>query len=84
MMARCIALDHDCALICHTASFQMGGGSEFSSEICRVCAEICHACAEECRKHNYDHCRRCAEACERCAAECERMAGVTVEPAGAI
>lgn len=78
MMVRCIALDRDCALICYTASSLMAAGSDFASEICRLCAEVCHACAEECRKHNYDYCRECAKACDRCAEECEKMAAVTV------
>lgn len=73
-LARCIALNQDCAKICYTASGFMASGSEFSEEICRVCAEVCRACAEECRKHKHDHCQRCADICERCAEACERMA----------
>lgn len=75
-MARCIALDRDCAKICYTASAFMASESEFSEGICRTCAEICRACGEECRKHNMDHCQRCADMCERCAEECEKMVGV--------
>jgi response regulator RpfG family c-di-GMP phosphodiesterase len=78
MMARCIALDRDCAKICFTASAMMASGSEFADEICRVCAEVCRACGEECRKHKHmEHCQRCAEACERCAQECERMGSMS-------
>jgi len=76
MMARCIALDRDCAKICYTAAAFMAGGSNFAEEICRVCADICRACAEECRKHKFDHCERCADACEHCAEECDKMASV--------
>ena len=78
MLARCIALNHDCAKICFTASGFMGSGSEFSEEICRLCADVCRACAEECRKHKHDHCQRCADVCERCAEECEKMASARV------
>lgn len=77
-MARCIALDRDCAKICYTASAFMAAESEFAEEICRVCADICRACGEECRKHQVEHCRRCADICERCAEECEKMAGARV------
>jgi hypothetical protein len=73
-MARCIELDRDCARICFLASAAMAAGSEFTSEICALCAQICRACTEECRKHKPEHCQRCADACERCAGECESMA----------
>ena len=73
-MARCIALDRDCARICFAAVGFMAGGSPFARAVCRLCAEICRECANECRKHSADHCQACAEACKRCADECERMA----------
>jgi hypothetical protein len=76
MMARCIALDRDCARICFVASGFMASGSDFAIDICRACAEVCRACGEECRKHRAQHCQRCADACERCAEECEKMAAV--------
>ncbi|MGN6643065.1 MAG: four-helix bundle copper-binding protein [Verrucomicrobiota bacterium] len=73
-MARCIALDHDCAKICYMASGFMASGSNFADELCKLCADICRACAEECRQHKHmEHCQRCADACERCAQECEQM-----------
>jgi hypothetical protein len=74
MMARCIALDRDCAKICYTAAGLMASGSEFAEEVCGVCADICRACGKECRQHKIDHCQSCADACERCAQECEKMA----------
>jgi hypothetical protein len=73
-MARCIALDIDCAEICKLASAAMARGSEQVHAICAVCAEICEACGEECAKHQVDHCQACAAACKRCAQECRRMA----------
>ena len=73
-MARCIALDIDCAEICRVAASYMARGSELSGAICTVCAEVCDACAAECEKHEMAHCKECAEECRRCAEECRRMA----------
>ncbi len=75
MMARCIALDIDCAAICRLAAGYMARGSEFAQQVCRVCAEVCEACGDECAKHQHPHCQECAQACKRCAEECRRMAG---------
>lgn len=77
-MARCIALNVDCAEICRLASAYMGRGSEMAPALCSLCADVCEACGEECAKHPMGHCKACAEACRRCAAECRRMAGTTV------
>ena len=38
MMARCIDLDRQCAIICRVAAGFMASGSEFASDLCRVCA----------------------------------------------
>lgn len=75
MMARCIALDMDCAQMCRLAAGFMARGSSNATEVCRTCATICDACADECGQHQHEHCRRCAEACRRCAEECRRMSG---------
>lgn len=74
MMARCIALDIDCAQICRMAAGFMARGSELASYLCKFCEETCEACGEECAKHQMAHCQECAEACRRCAEECRRMA----------
>ena len=73
-MAKCIELDMQCAAICRSAAELMSLGSQYSRDLCRLCAEICRACGEECAKHEADHCQKCAEECRRCAEECERMA----------
>lgn len=73
-LARCIALDVDCAEICRASAALMSRGSELSGLVCETCAQICDACAEECEKHSMQHCRECAQACRRCAEECRRMA----------
>ncbi len=73
MMAKCIALDIDCAEICQLASAAMSRGSEHAVAICRLCAEICKACGDECDRHEAQHCKDCAEACHRCAEACLAM-----------
>ena len=74
-MARCIALDVDCAQVCRLAVGLMARGSAHAPAFCALCALVCESCADECAKHSMDHCRQCAQACQRCAAECRRMAG---------
>ena len=81
-MARCIALDIDCAAICRLASGAMARGSEQAQAICALCADICEACGDECAKHQMEHCKVCAEACRRCADECRRMSQATGRQAG--
>ena len=74
-MARCIALDTDCAEICRIAVAYMSRGSECVAVVCDACADVCEACAQECERHKgMEHCRLCAQACRRCAEECRRMA----------
>ena len=61
-MARCIALDIDCAAICQLASAAMARGSECAAVICNACADVCETCGDECAKFKMDHCQECAEA----------------------
>lgn len=75
-MARCIALDLDCAQACRLAAAYMARGSEAVRAVCEFCAERCEACGEECVGHTAAHCRNCAEVCFRCAEECRRVVGV--------
>ena len=75
MMARCIALDMDCAAVCQFAAAAMSRGSEFAKAICALCADICQACGDECARHKPEHCQACAKACKDCAAACRAMAG---------
>jgi|EndMetStandDraft_5_1072996.scaffolds.fasta_scaffold251880_2 hypothetical protein len=72
-MARCIALDIDCAQVCRLAVAFMARGSAHDSAACAFCATVCEACADECSHHQAEHCQACAEACRRCAEECRRM-----------
>lgn len=75
MMARCIALDADCAATCELAAGAMARNSEHAQALCAVCAQVCRACGEECARHEADHCQACATACHQCADACEAMAG---------
>lgn len=77
MMARCIALDIDCAQLCRLAAGAMARGGEASQAICQACAEICGMCADECSKHEMQHCQDCAAACRRCADECLQMGAMS-------
>lgn len=74
MMAKCIALDIDCAAVCQFAAAAMARGSEHAKAICALCADICEACGAECEKHQAEHCKTCAKACKDCAAACRAMA----------
>jgi len=78
MMARCIALDMDCAAICSLAVGAMARGSDHAKAICALCAQVCQACGDECAKHKHmQHCAECAQACHRCADECRKMAAAS-------
>lgn len=74
-LARCIALDIDCAGICRLAAGTMARDSEMVSLICQACAEVCDACADESAQHPMQHCQECAQACRRCAQECRNVVG---------
>ena len=75
MMARCIALNMDCAQICRTAAAFMARGSDKARDLCRLCADVSTACGDECGKHDMEHCQACVRACRACADACRRMAG---------
>jgi hypothetical protein len=82
-MARCIALDMDCAALCRLAASFMARDSENAAMICALCAEVCDACQGECSRHDMEHCQACAAACRRCADECRRMAPKGYQPQSA-
>lgn len=73
MMARCIALDVDCAAMCNLAVDAMSRNSELAAHFCRNCSEVCLACASECDQHEHGHCKYCAEKCRSCAKICLEM-----------
>lgn len=74
-MARCIALDIDCAQICRVTAGFIARQSASVADVCRACAAVCDACVAECTQHQMEHCQRCAEACRQCAEACRRVAG---------
>ncbi|MDO9635493.1 MAG: four-helix bundle copper-binding protein, partial [Thiobacillus sp.] len=59
-MARCIALDIDCAALCRLAAGFMARGSEFAQAVCALCAQICETCGAECSQHPHELCQACA------------------------
>ena len=74
-LAKCIQLDLECAAICRSAVEMMSLGSNYSRELCDLCAGICEACAGECDKHSdLKHCKACDDVCRNCANECGKMA----------
>jgi Domain of Unknown Function (DUF326) len=73
-MASCAQLNRDCANICWTASQFMSRDSEYSKQLCNICADICDACTKECERHiEMEHCQKCAQACRQCTEECRKM-----------
>jgi hypothetical protein len=70
---RCIALNMDCAQICHLVASYLSRGRELAAILCQVCAEICDMCSDECALHPVRHCQDCAQACQQCAYECRRI-----------
>ena len=74
MMAKCIQLDMECAVICFAAAKLMSLNSDRSKDICFICADICNECANECSKHDANHCKECSQACRNGADQCMKMA----------
>lgn len=74
MMARCIAIDADCAAICQLAAGVMARDGVHAKAVCALCADICKSCGDECAKHKVAHCQACAKACHACASACLAMA----------
>ena len=73
MMARCIALDVDCAAVCALTAGVLARQSEQAMAVCRLCVQMCRACGAECSQHTMAHCQECAEACMQCAAQCDKL-----------
>ncbi|MCO7227750.1 four-helix bundle copper-binding protein [Halomonas sp. CnH100-B] len=73
-MAECIRMDIQCAQICRLAASYMAQNSEYTNDVCQLCADICQKCADECAKHDVEHCQECANACQQCANACANIA----------
>ena len=76
MMARCIALDMDCAQLCAVAAAMMARDSDHAGAICAACADVCQVCGDECVKHDTEDCRQCARASHACADACRSVAAM--------
>src|SRR5262249_22876571 len=72
-LARCVALDMDCAAVCRLVAGYVARESAFAEAVCQLCPSICLTCAEECGKHPHEHCPQCEAARGRCADACRRM-----------
>ena len=72
-MARCMALDLECADICSLAAASIARQGPQREAICALCAKACQACSTECAQHDMDHCKKCADACKLCATACNAM-----------
>ncbi len=73
-MSQCIRLCLDAATVTAACAELMARRSQFSAQLCGVCADVCDACAQECERYEGDVMRRCAEACRRCSQTCRQMA----------
>lgn len=62
-----------CAEICQTSTNFMLMSSDYSNQVCQVCAEICEACASSCEQ--MEGMEECARTCRECAEICREMAG---------
>lgn len=74
MLAKCIKIDLDCAVICSLAVTLLARNSVHGKHVMNECEEVCNLCADECEKHakmGMEHCKECAAACRKCAAACK-------------
>lgn len=67
-MVRCIRLCLDAQEMAGVCAGLIARNSQFTGQVCGVCAAICDACAAECEK--YEVMRECATACRQCAEAC--------------
>ena len=73
MMAECIRLDKDCAVVCASTLQLIHSGSRVMKKALALCIASCEVCAKECAKHPFEHCRKCAEVCNECAKSCQAL-----------
>ncbi len=78
-MARCIALDLECAATCWLLAGFCDRGSKFAPALAATCLTLCEACAAECAQHGHRHCQDCAAACRACAEACRRLSALGVQ-----
>lgn len=69
-LAGCIMLCSDCAELCGVCIPLIARDSEFTPEMCRLCADACERCARECDRTGMTE---CADACRAAAEACRQM-----------
>lgn len=71
-----IQLLMSCAELCQLSATFMLQKSEFTSELCSLCAKVCLATAESCQEIDADDfmMQECSSACRKCAESCQNMA----------
>lgn len=62
-----------CAQMCTMCADALCCGSEFTTQICDLCAQMCETCAKMCEKTGGDMMMKCAEMCRVCARSCAAM-----------
>lgn len=78
-LARCIALNLDCADICTTTAAVISRQTGFTTDLIRAqlqaCKAVCKECGDECRKHAqmHEHCKICSDACHKCMQTCDQL-----------
>jgi hypothetical protein len=71
---RHISLLQDCAELCRLSANFMLSSSDFSHDLCGICARLCESCAMSCEDFTDDQqLRKCAQICRRCAESCRMM-----------
>jgi hypothetical protein len=65
----------DCGEYCKVTATLINSNSDFSIEVCQICAKICQACASNCESvAKEDHIlKNCALLCRRCAESCVQV-----------
>ena len=71
--AQHIMLLQNCAEICRTSATLMISNSQFSADLCNVCASVCNQCADSCKEFGDDQMmNQCATVCRECADSCKQ------------
>jgi hypothetical protein len=70
-----LTLLQNCKTVCQSMTELMITGSEFSQELCGICADVCIRCAESCEaiSASDSQMKKCAEICRKCSESCLSM-----------
>jgi hypothetical protein len=73
-LQECVKLAQECANICLIFAQFIQKDSDFSLQLCSICADLCYVCAAECDKHTENEsCLECARASRRCGDLCRKL-----------